>query len=288
MAVAYLNPGATSLAAANWSDTTGFANSATLVIKSGSQDIQSDLAYTSVTSLNYLDIYDGFSGYIGGSGGSLTVDADGTDTVTGTPGPNVPISRIRYMASGGHFYYNSNNGCNNFIQASTGKAYLTGGAFKRIILESGQLNIASAVTELSSPVWYFAGGSAVLESHASNTFTTINATGGSHVIKRAGTTLNVTGGSVTLDASSGSSLYDVTTVNVYGGVLYLKSFGTITNLNIYSGTVDASRLSACTGATNTLVGPRSNLVYHPLLSLGTKTVLGSGGGLWGGGNAIPL
>ena len=48
-----------------------------------------------------------------------------------------------------YFYYNSNNGCNNFIQASTGKAYLTGGAFKRIILESGQLNIASAVTDLN-------------------------------------------------------------------------------------------------------------------------------------------
>jgi hypothetical protein len=192
------------------------------------------------------------------------------------------------MASGGHLYYNGNNGCNNFHQSSVGKAYLTGGAFKRIILESGQLNVASAVTELASPVHYLAGGSSVWESHASNTFTTINATGGSHVIKRAGTTLNITGGSVTIDASSGSAAYDITTINVWGGTLIVKSAGTITNLNIYSGTVDTSRLTRAFTATNTLVGPQARLVYHPLFSMGTKTVLGSGGGLWGGGPSIPL
>lgn len=288
MAVAYLNSGATSLAAGNWSDTTGFAANATLVISQGSQDIQSDLAYAAVTSIDYLDILEGFSGYIGGSGGSLTVDADGTDTITGTPGPTVPISRVRYMASGGHFYYNSNNGCNIFHMASAGKCYLTGGAFKRIILESGVLNVAAAVTELASPVHYLAGGTSVWDAHATNTFTTVNVTGGTHIIKRGGTTLNIYGGNVTIDASSGSAAYALTTVNLFGGSLTLKSSGAITNLILLGGKFDSSKLTRAIAATNTTVGPRMDAAYHPLLTLGTKTVLGSGGGLHGGGGSILL
>ena len=69
MAIAYLNEGAVSLAAANWSDATGFANNATLVISSGSQTITTSLDQSGLSGgIDTLDILQVFTGRIGGAG----------------------------------------------------------------------------------------------------------------------------------------------------------------------------------------------------------------------------
>jgi hypothetical protein len=104
MAVAFLNTGATSMAAANWSDTTGFAAAAQLVIREGSQAIVNDLNQ-SASSIEFLDIQEGFSGNIGNASGSLRCDADGT-----AESPTTRLSRIRYNASGGNFYFSATGG----------------------------------------------------------------------------------------------------------------------------------------------------------------------------------
>ena len=74
MATIYLNDGATSLAAANWSDATGLVNSATGVIRSGGQSITSDVDFNAVNVLS-LRIAEQFTGTIGSAAAPLWLDA---------------------------------------------------------------------------------------------------------------------------------------------------------------------------------------------------------------------
>ena len=67
MAIAYLNEGATSDAAGNWSDATGYANAATLVVNSDTaQTISAGLDYSALgTGIASLDIRWPFRGSYG-------------------------------------------------------------------------------------------------------------------------------------------------------------------------------------------------------------------------------
>lgn len=227
MAETILNVGATSFAAANWADATGFANGAQLAITDGSQSITGALDQSGLTTgINYLEIRNGFSGNIGGTTGSLIVDAD----VSTTP-------HILYAASGGSFYLRA--GGNNtlvtrFDQKSAGRAYLTGGTFTTINLTTGTLSLSDNSTGTTVNL---SGGTATLEGGSTGTSATIIVLGGTHRIKRpAGTALVVVGGTVYYEAPSGSS----STLSMYGGTIYHLS-GDLTP-TFYAGSYDPSNL----------------------------------------------
>lgn len=264
MAIAYLNEGAVSLAAANWSDATGFAEDATLVIPSGSQTITTDLDQSAVTNgIDTLEILPGFTGRIGGSGyGSLKLRA--TNGVT---------NRVVYNAGGGSLYLQAagsgGNTITDFWMSSLGSCYLTGGTFTGTVLGQGSLSV-DATTVLTNAT--FNGGSAVVQ--AGTAATTINVSGGSHVWKRGLTTLNVYGdGRITIDAS-GTAL---TTLNVLSprAEVVLLSSGTITTVNNW-GRVIADKLARIVAITTYNAGPAAFLADNPTyLTRGTTGRLGA-------------
>jgi len=76
MALAYLTEGSTTLAAAAWSDATGFASGATLVIDSlGSQNIVTAVDQSAVVAIAYLSVSANFSGNIGSAASPLKFEA---------------------------------------------------------------------------------------------------------------------------------------------------------------------------------------------------------------------
>lgn len=267
MAIAFLNEGATSLAAANWSDATGFGAAATLVIRGGNQEISGGLSQTA-SSIESLDVL-GFGGIIGGASGSLECDVDGTAEAATTP-----VSRLRFWSPGTMFFKaNGGNALAHFVQlGGGGNMFLTGGAIKNLHQESGRLEANDAVT--SAGTWYLAGGSSKIAYHATNTLATVNVHGGAHSIAKQATTINIYGGSVTLD-TLGLSVANVT---MHGGVLRLVSGGGITNFTGLGGVFDVSnaKMGIAVGSSSCIISPAMSVKPNPMVTFGTKTVIGSG------------
>lgn len=283
MAIAYLNEGATSFVAANWSDATGFANAATLVANrpAGSGGIQAGLDQSALTGINYVDFIGDFSGNVGGTGGSLIVDADAADTDTttaGTTGANVPISRVRWWPRAGNIWYTAGSDattdvCNNF-QINNGTGYLTGGDFKRIHSEgAGFVQFSAAATANASARWFLGGQGSFIDTHASDALVTTVLYEGTHTIKRAMGTIYV-GGTATLivdaGALNGTSIYHL------GGTVRLINFGAIGNYYGWGGLLDLSGLARAAAFTACELCPQLTIKPSNLLDYGTKTIIGSG------------
>lgn len=265
MAVAYLAEDASSLAAANWSDTTGFADGATLVIQKGGKSIQDGLSQAAA-DIEYLDILPGFTGSIGGTGGSLTCDADGTAESAATL-----VSRIRYQAAGGHLYFNA-GGANTLAHqvvignpprsgVGSGSFFGTGGILKNVQLLGGRATFSDAVLATGG-VWNFAGGSSTTAYHATNDLPSVRVSGGTHLLQRNCTALVVAGGDVTLDCQG----LTPGTITVYAGRFTLLNSGTITALLHLGGTLNFGRLGRpVTITTGTAVG--DDVVTSPLVTV---------------------
>lgn len=267
MAIAYLNTGATSLAAANWSDATGFGAAATLVIEGGNQTISGGLSQTG-SSIESLDIYD-FGGVIGGSAGSLECDVDGTsEAVAG------PVSRLRFWSPGTMWFKaNGGNTLAHYVQLSKGRLHLTGGINKNLHMDSGQLFVADGVTATGG-VWRLDGGTAQLDYHASNNIPTVHVTAGSHNFQKQITTLYVRGGSVTIDCQG----LAITTIEQTGGTVRLVTCGGVTNYTGTAGTLDLSgaKRAISVGSSSCVLGPNLSVAPSPQVTFGTKTLIGSG------------
>ena len=232
MPVAFLNIGATSMAAANWSDTTGFTAAAQLVIREGSQAIVNDLNQ-SASSIEFLDIQEGFSGNIGNASGSLRCDADGT-----AESPTTRLSRIRYNASGGNFYFSAtgNNTLAHFVEINTGGTFWgTDGIMKNVVLQNGTARFAAAVAGTGG-VWRFTGGVGIIDYAAALAIPQLDVVAGRHTLGRNATTLNVYGGELVIDCAA----LAITTITITGGNVRLLNSGTVTTVNLYGGTLDCS------------------------------------------------
>lgn len=271
MATAYLTANATDLSAANWSDATGFANAAQLVIADNDKSIQAGLAQGAF-NIESLDILETCSAWIGGPGGALTCDVDGTSESDTTI-----VSRLRYWARGGGLYFNAGGGSTlaHYVQIKCPGArfYGTGGIFKNVHLEDGQASFADAVLATGG-IWYFTGGAGTVAYHATNDLVTLNVEGGSHLIQRkVATALNIGGGQVTLDCKALAN-----PLIVVNGTGYLRTLnsGTITLITAKSGVLDFSRLQRPLTVTTIQAGPGVQLIRSPLLTIGTLKPIGSG------------
>lgn len=270
MAASYLLEGATDLSVgANWTDTIGFQAAAELVIQTGTQDIQAGLNQ-SANSINYLDILPGFSGNIGGPSGALQFDADNTAESSSTV-----LSRVRYWAAGGRFYFSANGGNTlaHFVQIDTGgEFYGVTGIMKNVHLSAARLARFSDAVLATGGTWKFDGGRSEIVYHATNNIPTLNISGGGHTIKRGVTTLNISGGDVTLDCQAVA----IGTINLRGtGRLKLLNCGTITSLVAEGGTtLDVSALGRAVTVTTGEIWSRCNYIRSPLLTIGTKVPVG--------------
>lgn len=242
--MAYLNGQLTTLAAAGWSDTTGFADNATLEIRDGQQTITGALDQSGLTEgITSMDVGPGFSGVIGGTAGPLKCDVDGS----GTP-------QFRYASGGGALYYQAagdNNLCVKFINSSAGRAYLTGGTFTTLELNSGYTEISDAVTPTTVNL---TGGTLRCDA----VITTLNQWGGNAILTKAPTTWIQWGGSGIHDSVSGN----ITTFSQGPGGFLDHRGGNIATFTIAGRftVANATRAGTLAGTAGTIVLTTANIV----------------------------
>lgn len=279
MSAAFLNAGATSFAAANWTDTTGFVDDAELYIQSGTQTVTGDLTPSLANGIQNLDILSGWSGNIGGANGSLAVE-----TRSSLINYSTQIPRIRYYASGGTFYYTPQgagaaaNVCDYYQIGGSGSGYLTGtGTVKRIESNGGRLYVGTAMTSVATFRWVFSGGTVTVDGVSGTTkIHALTVTGGQHLLKRGvqGSTmastgfvegLNVAGGAVTIDAYAET----ISDLRMYGGYVTIVNCGTIAAIGGYAGTLDFSKLQRPLTVTLLEDAPGLTVIPSRLLTITT-------------------
>lgn len=283
MAVAFLNEGATSFAAANWSDATGFATNATLVCNkpAGPGGIQAGLDQSGVaTGINYLDFVGNWSGNVGGPGGSLIVDFDlggsnDADYTTASPGADIPIGRVRWWGKSGDIYLSAGAAAGFMFQANVGNAYLTGGDFIRLQTSgSNFLRFSSSATANAAARWHLGGAGSFIDYHATDALVNTWFFEGTHTVKRTLGTIYVSGtAQVIIDTTTALG---GTAIHQLGGTVKLLSHGTTTNYYGVAGLLDAADLSAVATFTNSEVGSGLAIVPSKYLSLGARTDIATG------------
>lgn len=251
MALAYLNEGATSLAAANWSDATGFAANATLVISSaGSQQIDTALDQSASGAIDHLHVRKPFAGRIKGSAGeSAQVNFDNTYTTD---------HNFIWEAQGGEISLDASSATavTSSLINGGGVVNLTNGVFTTITLVSGTLNIGENPTLVTVNVF---GG--VCNIGAKSDAFTLNVYGGSVYSERLpATAINVYGGTARVEATG-----TVTAVTQTGGTLY-PYVGTVTTADLFGGAfnpADAPRAVTVTTANvwRAKIGQGPNVTY---------------------------
>lgn len=239
MPVAYLNDGATSLAAANFSDATGFATNAELVIGGATTGIISDLDQSGVaTGINSLIVGPSFNGTIGNeSVGPLIVDADDVTGVWTSAAPTP--AKVVYNATGGSWRLRAGGGSavisNAFMDAPGATWFWTGGTFTTSNFYRGTANVNSSTTLVTANV---DGGSVTIEYKASG-LTTLNIYAGTVTCKRpASTIINLYNGTLILDDDGATATVAITQT----GGNFIHVAGNVTTHNAYAGTYTAARL----------------------------------------------
>lgn len=286
MPAAFLNAGATSLAAANWTDATGFADSAELYVQSGTQTVTGGLTTSLTNGIQNLDILSGWSGNIGGANGSLAVE-----TRSSLLNQATQIPRVRYYASGGTFYYTPQGGgaasdlCDYYQIAGSGSGYLTGtGTVKRLESNGGRLYVGTAIGSVANFRWVFANGTVTVDGVSGSTkIHALTIAGGQHLLKKGiqGTSitatgftegLNVCGGSVTIDAYAET----FSDIRIYGGYVQIVNAGTCAVVSGYSGTLDFSKLQRPLTLTLLEDAPGLTVIPSRLLTITTRNPIGPG------------
>lgn len=274
MALEYLNAGAVSFAAANWSAATGFVDNATLVAKLTGQTISADLDWSGLTTgINRFLLPVGSNGSVGTSAqGSLIVDID--DSTGDWSSANATRSRLEVFANSGQFYINAGGASgvisNSFIDTG-GTFYFTGGTFTLAKVTRGTFNVNESTTLGTLWVWGPASGTIAPKTSGLTTLHVlggVGGVGGTVVCQRAGTTINLYGGTLRYTALSGTT----TTVNIYGGT-FIHEAGAITTVNGYGGAYVARLERAATIGTFNRELPLSFTGDDPLLTITTSVAL---------------
>ena len=226
--MAYLNEGATSLAAANWSDSTGFADNATLEIKYPFGDgspVTAGLDQSGLTEgIDSLDISAGARGQIGNNGTSLEVDADSATSDYVRNRGNVTL----YLAASG-----DDDLIQNFDFGGRSRNFLTDGTFTNITGDGGELTVTESAVVTN---FYAAGGSGVIK-YNSTEITTAVITGGTWTIERGVNTLYVGEGARVIYDPDDSVSHTGNTLDISGGVIDWR-FGAIPTINARGGQID--------------------------------------------------
>ena len=198
MALSYLNENATSAAAANWSDSTGFADNAELVLSvSNGIAVTSDVDHSSLTTgVESFEIQPAFNADAGQAGTPFQFDADySADAFVKHGGPR----RFYYSATGG------SSNCNFYYHVGTGQTYLEGGTIDNTYVTRGEF-YANASTVLTNMQVF--GGRGTIDNNATG-FTAYTQKGGSWTVKRDGTFI-VERGTLILDIPDASPTVSLT------------------------------------------------------------------------------
>lgn len=251
MALAYLNENATSAAAANWSDATGFADNAELVLSvSSGIAVVSDVDWSALTTgVESFEIQSAFNADAGQAGTPFEFDADASaDAFVKHGGPR----RFYYSATGG------SSNCNYYYHVGTGSTYLEGGTIDNTYVTRGEF-YANASTVLTNMQVF--GGRGTIENNATG-FTAWTQKGGNWTVKRDGTFV-VERGTLILDIPDAAPTISLT---VEQGarviVLQANAIANVTN----DGIIDLTRAKrpVTLGASSHNQGPYASLFQGTL------------------------
>lgn len=263
MAKAYLNDGAKSLSSENWSDATGFADNAQLVIEKhvgGNQPITASVDHSTLTTgIDSLDIQKGAVGTIRG----LKVDADtgSTDGIS-----NHGNFYLQSFSAGGTGVIN-NFDCgpgsrNSFDTGTIGQTTVQGGYF-----EAGQSGILTNFDQ-----W---GGTSIIEYNAT-VITNCNIMRGNATLRRGCTNLTVgENATVTIDLDDAQTV-GVVNLNNHGGRVNIIHGG-VTNAVLRSGVLDLSkaRRAFTVGTTSVTLGGTNIVEGDGTVTISNVTYIGN-------------
>lgn len=182
MALAYLTEGSTTLAAGAWSDATGFAAGATLIIDAlGAQNIQTDVDWSGIAAISYLSVSNNFSGNIGSATSPLKFEA-----TTG----------FYNDASGGNVFFESKSTDGDpdattlLAHTGAGTTNVVGGTVTQVqqsmgFVNVGQSAIVTTVRQSGGSSFYDTNGTAI---------TNLYLMGGTCYVKRGVTNYYIYGG----------------------------------------------------------------------------------------------
>lgn len=241
MALAYLNPGATSLAAANWSDATGFATNATLIIDNSTATINAGLDQSG-NAIDYLHIQGGAPRF----SALTTIEFDAAASV----------SPAFLWQCGGFIRLaieSSTNDCDSMVLNGGTVIWESGevGSYVRVV--SGTVTISAGASFGASCVLIVEGGTVILDS--TDTLPTIRQSGGTVVTRTTITTVNQSGGTLTYESATRPTTATLTggvyrpiksvaaTLNQEGGRMdagTLQRAATVDTYNVYAGAVQAN------------------------------------------------
>lgn len=242
MAIQYLKENSTGFGSTNWIDgdganTSGFANSATLVIPSGAASVVNDMNQ-STYSITYLKIAERFSGNIGQSTDALNTDADDAATEYAS-NEGTESGRIEHYGSGTLYWGASGRTASNVFQMGVGRTFGIHGTLSHLYMAQGTAQVESNCVVTKANLF---GGTAIFNVKTT-AGTTLNIYGGSHSTLRPFSTINVYGGNLVVncqlvDASNAA------TINVYGGTVQFLAHGktACTAVSLYGGFFDVTGL----------------------------------------------
>ena len=275
MAEAYLNEGATSFAAANWSDSTGFADNAELVVNVPFGPVTAGLDQSSLTTgIDYLEFKPGAVGIVGGAGSSLQVDADsaGGDYIRNRG--NVTL----YVTGGG------TGQINNMDLGGQQRTWLTGGTVTDLTMDGGTLNVAEAAVVTNG---YLAGGASEW-GYNSTKVTELTIDGGSHVIRRGVTALHVNGNATVVYDPDDQVTHTSTAIYINGGRVDWRA-GAFPTVVVRGGVADytRARVAFTPGSTSFLVKGGRLLEGDGTVTLSNVTYEGAWLRVFSGGIQAP-
>lgn len=251
MANAFLNNGATSLAAANWSDATGFgatANTAELTVGEGNANIVDDVDQSAATGHDvvYFVVEEGFTGTLGKAGTPVQFEA-------ATPSN----ARVEYRAGGGAFYASpSGTGWDTLILNTSGQMYIEGGTVASLeVTRCPLVNIGASAVITNAKL---GGGGGTIE-YNSTGFTSCDIYSGTWIIKREGTFTINGDARVTFDIPETNPTMDVKQ-HSHLSRLHLKRCEVIATMEHnagYQGTVGVGERPTSIGSTAYTLGPAS-------------------------------
>ena len=256
MAEAYLNTGATSLASGNWSDTTGFADDAELVIRDSvgnGQAITAALDQSGLTTgIEFLDIRPGASGTIGSDTGPLKVDADASADARIRNRGNFTLFTDAGGASGVVNNYDFGPGSTN---------WLVGGTFTNVTTDGGIAVVgeSAVVTNL-----FAAGGAGTVEYNATAITKAVVTKGNWTIRRRVNTLIVLDGASVVYAPDDQVTTFTGDKIEVHGGRL-TQTRGAVPTYELNGGMWDLSR------ATEPFTPGGTSII-----ALGTRIVEGAG------------
>lgn len=228
---AYLNKGSVSLDAGNWSDATGFANNATLVIERSNETLtQLDRTGDTTTGVDYLHFRRG-APIVGPTNGHLKVEYDATPSTTGR-------AQLLWDCDGGvlHAEFSTSLVCLETSLMGSGKIYLHVGECNTLAIKD---NIVARINEgcdISTDV-FMGGGYAFFESDATFTLPNVYLNDG-HLESERRVEQCDQGGGIFEYYHTGA----LTTYNQHGGLFIPHGSGTITTWNYYGGEIDDTKI----------------------------------------------